>query len=221
MPKKILYITDDTSNLKAVEKTIVSEGLEFDVALSAQEGAARMSSGKPDAVIVRNGNLSHDSGMKQLKAAGASNVPVVVFSGEPEDVMKAVRKGLVPHRVLIAEDDRQMAEILKSVLSHSGYDVRTVFDGAEALKEIRSWQPHVLVLDIMLPVIDGFHVCQTVSEDPAFKNKPKILIISGRGSEWDQNLGNACGAEGYFVKPFTNADFLNKVNEIFADIDVI
>ncbi|MFH1369419.1 MAG: response regulator [Elusimicrobiota bacterium] len=224
MAKKILLITDDAKNLKQIEQALAAEGFELDVAISSQEGILRATTGNPLAVILKSGEFSHDSYIKQLKhATEQSGTPVVVASsdaGWPESVLKAVKKALTPHRILIAEDDRQMAEILKSVLSHSGYEVRMTFDGAETLKEIKSWSPHLMVLDIMLPVMDGFHVCQAVSEDHTIEPKPRVLIISGRGSEWDQSLGSACGAEDYLVKPFTNAVFLEKVNGIFSDINI-
>ncbi len=119
-------------------------------------------------------------------------------------------------KVLVAEDDRQMSAIFCAVLKKQGYAVESVFDGAEALKVLRSWKPHLVVLDVMLPVVDGFHVCQTVNEDHSFDPRPKILIVSGRGSDWDQNLGAACGAEDYLVKPFSNQYFLDKVKGIAA-----
>lgn len=216
-----MYITTDTKNIRVIEETLRPSGYVLDVAVSMQEGLARAVSGKPSVIVLKSGELSHEAYIKQLKLAAP--VPVVIasdFDAEPEAVLQAVKKALTPHRVLIAEDDRQMSEILRSVLAHSGYEVKTTHDGAETLKDIREWAPHLIVLDIMLPVIDGFHVCQAVSEDHTIEHKPKILIISGRGSEWDQNLGSACGAEDYLVKPFTNADFLRRVNEVFAQIKI-
>jgi DNA-binding response OmpR family regulator len=121
-----------------------------------------------------------------------------------------------PFRVLIAEDDRQMSNIFSAVLKKQGYEVESVFDGAEALRMVRSWQPHLVVLDVMLPIVDGFHICQTVNEDHSFDPRPKILIVSGRGSEWDQNLGAACGAEDYMVKPFSNQSLADKVKQILS-----
>jgi DNA-binding response OmpR family regulator len=128
-----------------------------------------------------------------------------------------IEKPLAGRRILIAEDDRQMSAILSMILSKSGCEIRAVYDGAEALREIKGWQPHLVVLDVMLPVIDGFHICQTINEKPVAGYRPKILIVSGRGSDWDQNLGIACGAEDYLVKPFNNVDFLRRVLEILGE----
>jgi DNA-binding response OmpR family regulator len=68
----------------------------------------------------------------------------------------------------------------------------------------------------MLPVIDGFHLCQKLDEDHSIELKPMIVIISGRESDWDKNLGKACGAESYFVKPIDHAAFIHKIEEILA-----
>jgi DNA-binding response OmpR family regulator len=121
---------------------------------------------------------------------------------------------LQERRALIAEDDRQMAAILQLLLEKTGWTVRCAYDGEEALRVIKTWKPHLLVLDIMLPVIDGFHVCQTMNDDHAYDPRPQVIITSGRGSDWDQNLGSACGAAWYLVKPFTNAEFVARVQQV-------
>ena len=121
-----------------------------------------------------------------------------------------------PFRVLVAEDDRQMSIIFSAVLKKQGYEVESVYDGGEALRMLRSWHPHLLVLDVMLPIVDGFHICETLNEDHSFEPRPKVLIVSGRGSDWDQNLGVACGAEDYMVKPFSNQSLVDKAKEILS-----
>lgn len=122
-------------------------------------------------------------------------------------------------RILICEDDREMAEILNLVLGKTNHEVRVIHNGIEALECIKTWRPQLLVLDIMLPGIDGFHICQTIKEDHSFESLPSVLIISSRATDWDKNLGAACGAEDYLVKPFTTADFLQKVNKIISDME--
>ena len=122
-------------------------------------------------------------------------------------------------KVLIAEDDRTMSAILCMLVEKSGYAVRAVFDGIEALREVKAWQPDLMVMDVMLPHIDGFHVCQSMNDDLSLERTPRVIIISGRSSDWDQNLGAACGAEYYLVKPFSNDDFLQKVNTVLSNID--
>ena len=222
MTRKILLITAKASNITGLAAVFSGAGCELDVALYGKEGLARAASGQPDLILFHSTDTPSDIYIKQLKKDTiASKIPVIQIddsqAADPEQVLALAKRVFEPYKVLIAEDDRQMAEILKSILVKNKFEVKTVYDGAEALKEIRSWRPRLIVMDVMLPVIDGFHVCQTMAEDPAINPRPKILIISGRGSDWDLKLGAACGAEDYLVKPFSNASFLDKVNEIFLN----
>jgi DNA-binding response OmpR family regulator len=222
MTRKILLITSKTANITGLSGAFEGAGFELDIALYGKEGLARASSGKPDLILFHSTDTPAEIYLKQLKSdPAASKIPVIQIddsqAADPAKVLALAKTVFEPYRVLIAEDDRQMAEILKAILTKSKFEVKTVYDGSEALKEIRAWRPRLVVLDIMLPIIDGFHVCQTMAEDNTINPRPKILIISGRGSDWDQRLGAACGAEDYLVKPFSNASFLDKVNEIFVN----
>lgn len=222
MTQKILLITAKPSNITGLSAVFTAAGYEFDAALYGKEGLARASSGKPDLILFHSTDTPSDIYIKQLKKDTiASKTPVIQIDDseacDPEKALALARRVFEPYRVLIAEDDRQMSDILKAILVKNKYEVKTAYDGAEALKEIRSWRPRLIVMDIMLPIIDGFHVCQAMAEDESITPRPKVLIISGRGSDWDQKLGAACGAEDYLVKPFSNASFLDKVNEIFVN----
>ncbi|OGS18623.1 MAG: hypothetical protein A2219_02140 [Elusimicrobia bacterium RIFOXYA2_FULL_50_26] len=219
---KILLATVHTGVIAALEAYLIKQGCEVDVAISAEETIARAENGKPAVIILGELDIPATVISGQLKKNPATmHLPVLSLTFDeftrPAAVAARIRKTLVRYRVLVAEDDRQMSQILKVVLEKSGFEVRLAHDGAGALAEVKAWHPHMLVLDIMLPVIDGFHVCQTMNEDPTLDPRPKILIISGRSSDWDQNLGAACGADGYMVKPFGHADFLAKVRSIFEE----
>lgn len=215
---KILLVTGDNGTLASWQKAAAEQGHTLDIALSGGEALERAAAGGPAAVII--GGFDGDPALlqRELRRLLPPSVPCFTApSADPANaavVFAQIASALAPGRILVAEDDRQMSAILSMVLVKSGFEVRTVHDGVAALREIRSWQPHLLVLDIMLPVIDGFHVCQTINEDHSLALRPKVVIISGRGSDWDQNLGAACGAELYLVKPFSNALFLEKVKEI-------
>jgi DNA-binding response OmpR family regulator len=138
----------------------------------------------------------------------------------PDNAMAAAMNPVnrVPEqkRILVAEDDRQMSAILETMLAKSGYAVAVAYDGAEALQQIKTFCPHLVILDIELPVIDGFHICQVINEDHALPVHPKILIISGRSGAWEKKLGAACGAAGYLVKPFKHTDLLENTRRILA-----
>lgn len=219
MQKKLLLVISDTATLAAWKQSAASADIELDIALSGAEGLGRAALGLPDYIIIGPMEIAAEVFVRSLQQdPRTAHIPLLTVSAHelsvPDTLMARVRMALSPRRILIAEDDRQMSSIVEMMLTKSGYEVRVVFDGMEALREIRDWHPHLVVLDIMLPVVDGFHVCQTLNEDHSYEPRPRILIVSGRSSEWDQNLGVACGAEDYVVKPFNNAVFVEKVRSI-------
>lgn len=219
-----MFAANDAGAIHAWREFLTARGFEVDVALSGHEAVSRAVSGAPNLIILGPMEITPEVFSAPLKLEPkAASIPVFTLApGEvkdPESAMGRVNAALVSRRVLVAEDDRQMAGILEAVLKKSGYDVRVSYDGVEALREIKTFRPELMLLDVMLPIVDGFHVCQTMNEDPSFEPRPKVLIVSGRGSDWDQNLGAACGAEGYIVKPFKNDYLLSKVREILESGD--
>lgn len=212
---KILLVTNNTGVMSAWQTILPGNGYELDVALSGHEAQGRAASGHPDAILV--GPLESDVTLfeQQLRHNEATAaIPIIGIGAlDREQVLARIRAALVRRKILIAEDDRQMAAVLAVLLEKSGYSVRAVHDGAEALREVKSWRPDLLVLDVMLPLLDGFHVCQSMNDDLSLDHVPRVIIVSGRASDWDQNLGAACGAEQYIVKPFSNDFFLQKVKE--------
>jgi len=218
---KILLVTNDAGVISLWRDTATAQGYALDVAISGEEALSRAQGGNPLAIVIGSVELPQQVILEQLKRSPATaSIPTLCVEAEqlgaPEQVIARLKGMMASHRVLVAEDDRQMSMILSMVLEKAGYKVKQTHDGAETLREIKAWHPHLLVLDIMLPVLDGFHVCQTINEDHSFEPRPRVLIISGRGSDWDQNLGAACGADDYMVKPINHVVFLEKVRAIVA-----
>ncbi|MHB9154451.1 MAG: response regulator [Endomicrobiales bacterium] len=217
--KKILLVTSDVQTVASWRAALSRRGYEMDVALSGGEALGRALSGSPDLVLLGAMDIPPEAFFNHLKRdEKAARIPVLTLSApetaSPEAVLPRITAALSPRKILVAEDDRQMADILSLILKNSGYEVKMTHDGTETLREIKAFRPHLLVLDVMLPVVDGFHICQTMNEDHSFEPRPRVLIVSGRSSDWDQNLGAACGAEEYIVKPFNHDYFLKKVREI-------
>jgi DNA-binding response OmpR family regulator len=216
---KVLFVTIEPKYVVLWKKALTDSGFEFDVALSAKEAVTRAESNLPGVIVLDRIDIPPDILINSLKSnAKTEHIQIIKISpdqsGDPGAALARIKTVLAPKKVLIAEDDRQMASVLEMILIKSGFVVKTSHDGIDTLKEIKVWRPHLLVLDIMLPLVDCFHICQTMNDDHSFDPKPKVLIISGRSSDWDQNLGVACGAEHYIVKPFKNDFFLQKVREI-------
>lgn len=105
------------------------------------------------------------------------------------------------HRVLVVEDEDNIALALEFLMEREGYAHDRVADGAVALTRIRALQPDLVLLDVMLPGVSGYEICQDVRLDPALKDV-KILMMTARGSSIERRKGMATGADGFITKPF-------------------
>ena len=120
-------------------------------------------------------------------------------------------------RVLIAEDDRSVRESLVMALVVEGYDVEAVNDGAQALDAVASREPDVLVLDIMMPVLDGLTVCRRLR---AGKCRTPILMLTARHEVSDRVSGLDAGADDYLAKPFSLDELLARLRALLRRTSV-
>src|SRR5260370_25345563 len=107
----------------------------------------------------------------------------------------------VRSKILIVDDEPEAVELVEFNLKQAGFDVLTAADGSEALKKARSALPSLVVLDLMLPEIDGLEVCKMLRRDPATAAIP-IVMVTSKAAESDRILGLELGADGYITKPF-------------------
>ena len=114
-------------------------------------------------------------------------------------------------RVLVVEDQRDLASLLAHNLRHEGLDVRTVEDGRDALPTVRSWHPDLVILDLMLPGMDGFEILRGIRGDGG--DLP-VLILSARGEEQDKIRGFRLDADQYVTKPFSLVELLERVHAL-------
>lgn len=219
--KKLLLATNDMAVISAWRTAVMPDALTVDFAVSAGEALGRATAGQPGVIVLGPLETSSDVFIAQIREhPRTGHIPIVSLGTHAEDpakVLMRVAPFLESTKVLIADDDRHMAGMLEAILAKRGFSLMVAYDGAEALRQIRQWQPQLILLDIMLPIMDGFHICQTLNEDHSLQVRPKVLIISGRNSEWDQNLGSACGAEGYLVKPFSHRDLFDAIDRILTE----
>lgn len=118
-------------------------------------------------------------------------------------------------RILVIEDDDHIAEGLKLNLSLQGYDVIAASDGVTGLQKYKEWSPDLIVLDIMLPGIDGLSVLRNIRLDD---ERIPILILSARGSADDRVKGLAFGVDDYLVKPFDLEEFLLRIERLLTRV---
>ena len=113
-------------------------------------------------------------------------------------------------RVLLAEDEPNIVESLKFVLERAGFDVAVEIDGREALDVTLNDTPDVLVLDVMLPGIDGYEVLRQLRADRRSETLP-VLMLTAKGQREDRETALECGADLFITKPFSNAEVVEAV----------
>jgi two-component system phosphate regulon response regulator PhoB len=115
--------------------------------------------------------------------------------------------------VLIIEDEPSLQEILTYNLESRGYQVLVFDEGTEGLEGVRKHVPDIVLLDIMLPGMDGFEVCRHIRSDPLIKHLP-VLMMTARGEEIDQLVGFQMGADDYVTKPFKMRILLERIKSL-------
>lgn len=123
--------------------------------------------------------------------------------------------GAVKKRILLVEDEAHMMEMLKFRLVQSQYEVATASDGYSALSQVRTFKPELIILDLMIPKIDGYTICRLLKFNEEFRRIP-VMILSARSTEEDIRRGMQMGADAYVTKPYDPAALLEKIKELLA-----
>ena len=119
-------------------------------------------------------------------------------------------------RILIADDEPNIVISLEFLMQQNGYDVKTAADGEQALRLIAEFKPDLILLDIMLPLRNGFEVCQKVRENPAWQHT-KIVMVTAKGRDVEVTKGLALGADLYITKPFATRELLTSIRQLLGE----
>jgi two-component system phosphate regulon response regulator PhoB len=122
-------------------------------------------------------------------------------------------KTVVKAKILVVDDEPEAVELVEFNLQQAGFETVTAADGAEALKKARSALPSLVVLDLMLPEVDGLDVCKMLRRDPATRAIP-IIMVTAKAAEIDRILGLELGADDYLTKPFSPRELVLRVRKI-------
>lgn len=114
-------------------------------------------------------------------------------------------------RILIVEDEPNIAESLSFILTRADFEVETVADGAEALDRLRRERFSALILDVMLPGMNGFDVLRAVRADRSLEELP-VIVLTAKGQAHDRRTAEAIGASAFITKPFSNAHVVEHVS---------
>ena len=124
----------------------------------------------------------------------------------------------MPKEILIVDDEPSIVVPIQFLMEQQGYSVLVAGNGEDALDVIYKYKLDLILLDIMLPRIDGYEVCEIVRLDPRYRDI-KIIFLTAKGREVEIAKGLALGADAYITKPFSNAELVSKVKELLAEVN--
>ncbi len=120
-------------------------------------------------------------------------------------------------KILVVDDERDLVETITFRLEAAGYEVSSAFDGQEGLEKAREIKPDLILLDVMMPKMDGYQVCRMLKFDDDYKNIP-IIMLTARGQEQDKKTGGDVGADDYITKPFDSKDLLARIQKMLGGL---
>lgn len=121
-------------------------------------------------------------------------------------------------RILVVDDERHIVRLVQVNLERAGYEILTAYDGVEALEKVKTENPDMVVLDVMMPRMDGFEVLKNLQADPRYQNIP-VIMLTAKAQDADIFKGWASGVSSYLTKPFNPRELLVFVERIFQSLD--
>jgi DNA-binding response OmpR family regulator len=118
-------------------------------------------------------------------------------------------------KVLVVDDDSHIAELISLYLNREGYDTKEIYSGKDALNAFSSYSPHLVILDLMLPGMDGYQICGEIRK----MSQTPIIMLTAKGETFDKVLGLELGADDYLVKPFDPKELLARVKAVLRRYD--
>jgi len=116
-------------------------------------------------------------------------------------------------KILIIEDELELARLIQVRLENAGFGVEIAGDGKEGLEKITDYQPDLVILDLILPQIDGYRVCELIKSDDKLRKIP-VIMLTARAQDIEKKAGYAVGADEYIVKPYDPDQLLQKIKAL-------
>ena len=123
----------------------------------------------------------------------------------------------MPKKILAVDDERHIVRLVQVNLERAGYQVVTAFDGREALEKVESENPDLVVLDVMMPYMDGFEVLQTLRKNQSTRDLP-VIMLTAKAQDADVFRGWQSGVDCYLTKPFNPMELISFVKRIFTSM---
>ncbi len=124
----------------------------------------------------------------------------------------------MPRKILAVDDERSIVRLVEVNLKRAGYDVVTAYDGKEALEKVEAENPDLVVLDVMMPYMDGFEVLQNLRKNPNTRELP-VIMLTAKAQDADVFRGWQSGVDCYLTKPFNPMELISFVKRIFKSMD--
>ncbi|RJR26231.1 MAG: response regulator [Candidatus Latescibacterota bacterium] len=118
-------------------------------------------------------------------------------------------------KILVVDDEVNITQILQFSIGAEGFEVLTAQNGEEAIEKARREQPDLIILDIMMPKIDGYEACRILKANPLTRNIP-VVLLTAKGREIDKRLGFEVGATDYIVKPFSPNKLIERIHRLLS-----
>ena len=118
-------------------------------------------------------------------------------------------------KILLVDDEPSLVKLVKRRLEAEGFNVCVAVDGEEALVKVREEEPHLIILDVMLPRLNGYEVCRKLKNDSRYSEIP-IILFTALVQEKDEKIGLECGADGYIRKPFRAPELMEKIRTLLT-----
>ena len=120
-----------------------------------------------------------------------------------------------PHRILLVDDEPNIVKMVGKRLEVEGFEVLTALDGQDGLLKAQTLRPDLIILDLMLPKLNGYEVCRLLKFDQKFQHIP-VIMFTARTQQQDEQLGRECGADAYVRKPFKAQELLGLIRELLG-----
>ena len=118
-------------------------------------------------------------------------------------------------KILVVDDEVNITQILEFSIGAEGYEVIAAQNGEEAIDKARREQPDLIILDIMMPIIDGYEACRILKANPLTKHIP-VILLTAKGRDIDKRLGYEVGATDYIIKPFSPNKLIDRIHKLLS-----
>jgi len=240
--KKILVIDDDPTITKLLASRLDANFYDVITAADGIEGLEKFRRQKPDLIILdilMPRMDGHAFALEFKKIADLKTTPIIILTVKDDmqeifrmegindyivkpflmnDLLRKIEKHLKSpvRKILIVDDAADSIELVEELLQLRGYKIIKAIDGFEGLELAQKERPDLVLLDVMMPKLDGYHVCRMIKFDDKYKDI-SIIIVTAKAQDKDKTIGSEVGASEYLTKPFNSDELLSKVKKLIWD----